>query len=65
MGKGYKIKKCYSRYIMKNTNFMYFDPDPGFWPNLDPGPGLCYQVQKKMLNNFREKTIFKNLFFKL
>ena len=21
---------------------MNLDPDPEFWPNLDPDPGLCY-----------------------
>ena len=29
-------------------------PDPEFWPNLDPDPGLFHQ--------FREKKIIKNKF---
>ena len=43
-----------------NLNFSVLDPDPEFWPNWDPDPGLCYQFWKKTLNFFIEKT---NLIF--
>ena len=26
-----------------DPNTLNLDPDPGFLPNLDPYPGLCYQ----------------------
>ena len=26
-----------------DPNTLNLDPDPEFWPNLDPDPGLCYQ----------------------
>ena len=26
-----------------DPNTLNFDPDPLFWPNLDPDPGLLYQ----------------------
>ena len=38
-----------SRAVLWIQNTIYFDPDPGFWPNLDPhpgpdpNPGLYYQ----------------------
>ena len=32
-----------------DTNTLNLDLDPGFWPNLDPDPGLCYQFWKKKL----------------
>ena len=25
-----------------DPNTLYPDPDPEFWPNSDPDPGLCY-----------------------
>ena len=34
-------------------------PDPGFWSNLDPDPGLCYQFWKKWFI----KTSFKKGLF--
>ena len=32
-----------------DPNTLNLDPDPGFWPNLDPDPDpeLCYQFWKK------------------
>ena len=26
-----------------DPNTLKLDPDPEFWPNLDPYPGLCYK----------------------
>ena len=43
---------------------LTLDPDPVFWPNLDPdpGPGLfCYKIFERNNNNFR-KTY--NFYFK-
>ena len=29
--------------IVVDPNTLNLDPDPEFWPNLDPDPGLNYQ----------------------
>ena len=46
----------------KNINW---DPDPEFWPVLDPDPELCYQFRRKQIfkiifenNNFLQKNLF-------
>ena len=40
---------------------LNFNPDPGFWPNLDPDPGpdqgYAINFERKNLNNFREKQL--------
>ena len=43
---------------------MDMDPDPAFWPNLDPDPGLCYQFLKNVENSFRGKNFYRKIFFK-
>ena len=41
-----------SSVVNSNTGTLNLDPDPGFWPNLDPDPGpdpdpeLCCQFRK-------------------
>ena len=40
-------------------NTLNLDPDPEFWPNLDPYPGLCYKFEEKN----KEKIIWGNFFF--
>ena len=41
---------------------LTLDPDPVFWPNLDPDPELfCYKIFERNNNNFR-KTY--NFYFK-
>ena len=49
MGVGKAVSKFPSSVVDPNT--LKLDPDPGFWPNLDPDPdsGLNYQVRKKNL----------------
>ena len=32
-----------------DPNTLNLDPDPEFWPNVDPDPGLGYQFWKKNL----------------
>ena len=43
-----------------DPNTWYLDPDPGFWPNLDPGPdpGLYNQFWKKKFKIILEKKNF-------
>ena len=45
-----------------HPNSLILDPDPGFWPNLDPdsgpNPGFYYKFQKKKLNISLEKKKF-------
>ena len=38
--------------IVVDPHTLILDPDPypGFWPNLDPDPGLYYQLWKNKLN---------------
>ena len=32
-----------------NPNTLNLDPDPEYWPNMDPDPVLCYyQFEKKI-----------------
>ena len=40
-----------------DPNTLNLDPDPGFWPNLnpDPGPDPDPILKEKIQNNFREK----------
>ena len=38
-----------------DPNTLNLDPDPGFWPNLQLNPELCYQLRKKIKNNVKEK----------
>ena len=33
-----------------DLNTLNLDPDLGFWPDLDPDPGLCYPFNKKRKN---------------
>ena len=33
-----------------DLNTLNLDPDLGFWPDLDPDPGLCYPFKKKRKN---------------
>ena len=40
-----------------DPNTLNLDPDPGFWPNLDPDPELCYQFEKKII--LEKKKVFK------
>ena len=35
-----------------DLNALTLDPDPEFWPNLDPDPGLCYQFGKNVNISF-------------
>ena len=61
-----------------SKNNIELDPDPGFWPNMDPypvpdpdpdpDPGFCFQFGKKKLKIILEKTNFlyksTGIFFK-
>ena len=31
--------KIYAKNSVVDSNTLNLDPDPGFWPNLDPNPG--------------------------
>ena len=42
-----------------DPNTLNLDPDPGFWPNLDPDPELCYQFEKKIILD-KKQVFFKN-----
>ena len=41
-----------------DPNTLNLDPDPGFWPNLDPGLYVQAILKEKIQNNFREKFNF-------
>ena len=43
-----------------DPNTLKLDPDPGFWPNLDPvlDPGLYNQLWKKKFKIILEKNNF-------
>ena len=43
---------------IQNSNTLNLDLDPGYWPNLDPDPGLYYQFRKKKLQIILEKNNF-------
>ena len=55
-----------------NTGALNLDPDPEFWPNLDPDPGpnldpgSCYLIlkKKKTLKIILEKYRYRYNFFK-
>ena len=38
-----------------DPNTFNLDPDPGFWPNLDPDPDSTSTLKEKIRNNSREK----------
>ena len=31
-----------------DPNTLNLDPDPEFWPNLVPDPGICCQFERKI-----------------
>ena len=38
---------------------LNLDPDPEFWPNLDPDQGYVINFETKIIkNNVRNKTMF-------
>ena len=41
-----------------DPNTLNFNPDPGFWPNLHPDPGLYNQFWKKKFKIILEKNNF-------
>ena len=50
-----KVKQTNS---VVDPNTWNLDPDPGFWPNLDPGLYVQAILKEKIQNNFREKFNF-------
>ena len=45
-----------------NTNAVHMDPDPEFWPNLDPDPGLPYVINlKEKINLEKYNFLLKNI----
>ena len=40
-------------------HYIELDPDPRFWPNLEPDPGLYCQFWKNAKNSFGGKKFFK------
>ena len=47
-----------------HLNTLNLDPEPEFWPYLDPDPGLCYRYVI-FKNSFAEKrlSIYKENFY--
>ena len=54
-----KQKHCFCASVV-DPNTFNLDPDPGFWPNLDPDPdpGLYNQFWKKKFKIILEKNNF-------
>ena len=50
------IKKIFFTVLLK------LDPEPEFWPNLDPDPGLCDHFEEQKVKNILEKNKF--IFYK-
>ena len=52
---GFQMLMVYISVVFQNT--LNLDPDPEFWPNLDPDPGL------PILSIFKRTNFFKNIYF--
>ena len=51
-----KIEQCSFVISVEDPNTMNLDPDPGFWPNLNPDPELYNQFWKKKFQISLEKN---------
>ena len=45
-----------------HLNTLNLDPEPEFWPYLDPDPGLCYVIFKNRLAGKRLSFYKKNFY---
>ena len=64
-GTGNPVQEVSRSVVDPNALNLY--PDPKFWPNLDPDPGLLTILKDKIKTNFRRTKFLKMLFlyFKL